>query len=68
METLILTCTIISSVFSILALCLGGFSVIMVIGLRNSTHRIEWKAVPTDPFKNDPEDEEEFNEDPTKDL
>ena len=67
MQTLILTCTIISSVFSILALMLGGFSVIMVVGLRNSTHRIEWKPI-QDPFKNDPEDVEDFEEDPLKGL
>jgi len=67
METLILVCTIISTIMSIFALALGGFSVIMVVGLRNSTHRIEWKPI-QDPFLNEEEDVEEFEEDPIKDL
>ena len=67
METLILVCTIISTIMSIFALALGGFSVIMVVGLKNSTHRIEWRPV-DDPFKNDPEDIEDFEKDPTEGI
>ena len=67
MEILILTCTIISVIMSIFSLALGAYAAIIVIGLRNSTHKIEWRPI-QDPFKNSEEDVEDFEEDPLRGL
>lgn len=67
METWTLIFSIISIIMSIFALALGAYAAIIVVGLRNSTHRIEWRPVES-PFTNSEEDVEEFHEDPIKDL
>ncbi len=63
MEVLILSSTIISGIISFFAISLSLWAIIEVKALKNSTHKIEWKAI-EDPFKNSAEDVEEFNEDP----
>ena len=67
MEVLILTCTIISGLVSLFAIALSLNAIIEVKALKNSTHKIEWIPV-KDPYKNDKEDVEEFETDPTEGL
>jgi len=62
MTTLMMICTIISIIsfiFSMFALALGTYAAVIVIALRNSTHKIEWRPI-EDPFKNTEEDEEDL--------
>ena len=67
METLILTFSIVSLIISIFALALGTYAAVIVVGLRNSTHRVEWMPI-KDPYVNKEEDVEEFDEDPLKGI
>lgn len=36
-------------ILSVIALLLGGFALVLVLALKNSTHKIQWK----DPFSNE---------------
>ena len=67
MEVLILTCSIISGVFSLFAIGLSLTAIIEVKALKNSTHKIEWLPLKT-PYENSQEDIEEFEADPTEGL
>ncbi len=67
MQVLILTCTIISGVFSLIAIALSLTAIIIVMAMKNSTHKIEWMPVKT-PYDNTEEDVEDFEADPTEGL
>jgi len=63
MQVLMLICSIVSLIMSVIALIVGCISISIFVGLKNSTHKIEWRPI-EDPYKNSEEDIEEFNEDP----
>ena len=67
MQILMTVCSIISVIMSVIAIILGCISVSMIVGLKNSTHKIEWMPI-KDPYKNAEEDVEEFNENPIEEL
>ena len=67
MVELTVICSIVSVIMSCFALSMAFKASCLVIGLKNSTHKIEWRPI-EDPFKNLEEDVEEFNEDPLKGI
>lgn len=65
METLILTCSIVATIFSIVALILGICSLISIEAFKRSTHKIEYMPVPLPDFTKaqDKEFKETLNDD-----
>lgn len=68
METLILTCTILSVILSIIAIGLGLYAVIGFESMKRSTHKIEYMPVEVPAFtaNQDKEFKETLNEDFTE--
>lgn len=67
MQVLTMICSIISVIVSCFAIILGAYAAIVVVGMRNSTHKIEWRPIES-PFENKAEDIEDFEEDILKGL